>query len=125
MSGLSEVLSHYSLSLFGCSYNDIGENNRLRVFSLNNARVPLPFLTRERNGTIPIGDPVISQQDREEDFPKNRADSDAVTYYFFAAVFPVAVILTVLHLILHAVPVLGLIISLAVSYWCAHGEGQF
>ena len=93
-------------ALLGCSYNDMGENNQIRVPSLNNMEVPLPFLP---------GEP-ISQQQREEDFPKNRADSDAVTYYFFAVVFPVSVVLTVLHLILHAVPILGLIISLAVSY---------
>ena len=95
---------------FGCSYNEIRTEGT----------ITLP------NGVqAPVALAGFTEQDIEEDFPKNRADSDAVTYYFFAAVFPVAVILTVLHLILHAVPVLGLIISLAVSYWCAHGEGQF
>lgn len=74
-------------------------------------------VTLPNGGKFPIVQlGVLSEQDVEEDFPKNRADSDALTYYFFAVVFPLSVVLTVVHLILHAVPVLGLIVSLAVSY---------
>lgn len=54
----------------------------------------------------------------EEDFPENRADTDFFTFYFFAVVYPIAALLTVAHLILHGVPVLGFILSLAVSLSC-------
>ena len=64
---------------------------------------------------MPVDDPLISSQDIEEDFPENRADSDFLTFYWFAVVYPIAALLTVAHLILHGVPVLGFIISLAVS----------
>lgn len=57
----------------------------------------------------------LTKQDIEEDFPKNRADSDFFTFYFFAVAFPIAVLLIVAHLILHGLPVVGFIVSLLVS----------
>ena len=58
---------------------------------------------------------LISEQEVEEDFPKNRADSDFFTFYWFVVVYPIAALLTIAHLILHGVPVLGFILSIAVS----------
>lgn len=52
----------------------------------------------------------------EEDFPKNRADRDFFTFYFFAVVYPIAALITVAHLVLHGLPIIGFIISLAVSF---------
>lgn len=59
----------------------------------------------------------VNETDRiiEEDFPKNRADTDFFSFYFFAVVFPVAALLTIAHLVLHGLPVVGFIISLVVS----------
>ena len=59
---------------------------------------------------------VLKEKDIEEDFPKDRADGDGLTHYFFAVVFPLSVVLIVAHLFLHAVPILGFILSLAVSF---------
>ena len=59
---------------------------------------------------------VLLEKDIEEDFPKDRADGDGLTHYFFAVAFPLAVILTAANLFLHNVPVLGFILSLAVSF---------
>lgn len=52
----------------------------------------------------------------EEDFPKDRADSDFFTFYFFVVVYPIAALLTVAHLFLHGIPILGFIMSLTVSF---------
>ena len=63
-----------------------------------------------------MGNALLSEKDIEEDFPENRADPDFFTYYWFAVVFPLAAVLTIIHLFLHGVPVLGFILSLAVSF---------
>ena len=68
---------------------------------------------------LPVDQPgnvLLTEKAIEEDFPENRADPDFFTYYWFAVVFPVAALLTIAHLFLHGVPVLGFIISLAVSF---------
>ena len=96
---------------------------RIRKEALERSDVPIPlqFLASLVEGDyvdVPVNDPgqeLISSQGIEEDFPENRADGDFVTFYWFAVVYPIAALLTVAHLILHGVPVLGFIISLAVS----------
>ena len=64
----------------------------------------------------PNMEPLISNQTIEEDFPENRADSDFFTFYWFVVVYPIAALLTIAHLVLHGVPVLGFILSIVVSY---------
>lgn len=76
----------------------------VRVAALNDMELPVNMFFM--NDT----DKII-----EEDFPKNRADSDFFSYYFFAVAFPVAALLTIAHLILHGLPIVGFIISLIVS----------
>ena len=90
--------------LFVCSYNDVSENEQVTVADGRT----IPVRLHPEFGAK--ADQII-----EEDFPKNRADSDFFTFYFFAVVHPLAVILVVAHLILHALPVVRFILSLAVS----------
>ena len=66
---------------------------------------------------------VFTEQDIEEDFPEDRADADGFTFYFFATAHPLAIILTVLHLILHDVPILSFIMSLVVSFHLRNPRG--
>ena len=90
--------------LFVCSYNDVRENEQVTI--ADGSEVPL-----RRHPDFGLKtDQII-----EEDFPKNRADSDFFTFYFFVVVHPLAVILVVAHLILHGLPVVRFILSLAVS----------
>ena len=88
-----------------CSYNDVREG----VIVVNDVPVPLSVLAALAG--VEVEDIV----NVEEDFPKNRADSDFFTFYFFAVVFPLAALLTVAHLLLHGVPVAGFIVSVVVS----------
>ena len=118
---------------YTCSYNDVRENGRVRVraeafeplkktFGALGSGAPpavqaLLFLAQAAGGEdveLPING-LISEQEVEEDFPKNRADSDFFTFYWFVVVYPIAALLTIAHLILHGVPVLGFILSIAVS----------
>lgn len=73
----------------------------VRVAALNDMRLSVASL--------------LSNQTIEEDFPENRADSDFFSFYFFAVAFPVAALLTIAHLIVHGLPIVGFIISLVVS----------
>lgn len=83
-------------------YNDVRENRMVRVASQNDMRFPVELFFG-----VNETDKII-----EEDFPKNRADTDFFSFYFFAVVFPVAALLTIAHLVLHGLPVVGFIISL-------------
>lgn len=76
--------------------------------------VDVPLIIRGKNNTVLRE--LLSEQDIEEDFPKNRADSDFFTFYWFVAVYPIAALLTIAHLIFHGVPIIGFILSLAVSF---------
>ena len=118
-----------------CSYNDIRENRQVKVsvealMESDQGRgllflstgtldgggadeVDVPLIIRGPNNTVL--QELLSEQDIEEDFPKNRADSDFFTFYWFVVVYPIAALLTIAHLILHGVPVLGFMLSLAVS----------
>ena len=86
-----------------CSYNDVREKRGIVV---NGQLLPLQ-LHPTLGGMV---DEIV-----EEDFPKNRADPDFFTFYFFIVVFPIAVLFTVAHLFLHGIPFLGIIVSVAVS----------
>ena len=67
---------------------------------------------------LPTGGEIVllSDRDIEEDFPEYRADSDFFTFYWFVVAYPVAALLTIAHLIFHGVPIIGFILSLAVSF---------
>lgn len=91
-------------SFVHCSYNDIRDNRMVRVAAFNDMSFDVEMFFM--NDT----DQII-----EEDFPENRADSDFFSFYFFAVAFPVAALLTIAHLILHGLPIVGFIISLVVS----------
>ena len=98
-----------------CSYNDVREDGTIRV--AEPVTVPGPNGTIVTIEDVPVMLLLGSDTERiiDEDFPKNRADSDFFTFYFFIVVYPIAALLTVAHLLLHGIPVLGFILSLAVS----------
>ena len=118
-----------SLHLYVPSYNDVRENRvvKVRAEAFEGSGVPpaakglFKFLSMGKDVDdvdVPVSAPgnvLLSEQEIEEDFPENRADSDFFTFYWFAVVYPIAALLTIAHLILHGVPILGFIISLAVS----------
>ena len=96
---------------------------RAEAFEAEGSGLPpaLGFLFQLAGGgdvEVPINvgsNPLISERDIEEDFPKNRADSDFFAFYWFVVVYPIAALLTIAHLILHGVPFLGFILSITVS----------
>ena len=96
---------------------------RAEAFEAEGSGLPpaLGFLFQLAGGgdvDVPINvgsNPLISERDIEEDFPKNRADSDFFSFYWFVVVYPIAALLTIAHLILHGVPFLGFILSITVS----------
>lgn len=116
------------------SYNDVSRNQKVRIRAeafegsgvspkFQEAFVFLSGGQDVEYIEVPVIPPpgvpfpqILSEQDIEEDFPENRADSDFFTFYWFAVVYPIAALLTIAHLILHGIPVLGFIVSLTVSY---------
>ena len=62
------------------------------------------------------GEDVDVEKIIDEDFPEDRQDPDFFSFYFFAGAYPIAALLTIAHLILHGIPILGFILSLAVSF---------
>lgn len=123
---------------FTRSYNDIRENRqvKVRVEAFGNStegqnllrlliglglaapdadEVDVPVIIRVPPNNIVLRE-LLSEQDIEEDFPEDRADSDFFTFYWFVVVYPIAALLTIAHLVLHGVPILGFILSLAVSF---------
>jgi hypothetical protein len=97
---------------------------RAEAFEAEGSGLPpaLGFLFQLAGGgdvEVPINvgsNPLISERDIEEDFPKNRADSDFFSFYWFVVVYPIAALLTIAHLILHGVPFLGFILSITAHF---------
>ena len=105
----SRSVQQLHVFLYFHSYNDIRDNEQVRLEMFDGAEIPLKMIPQFSGETERIID---------EDFPEDRKDPDFFTFYFFAVAHPIAVIFTAAHLVLHGVPVLGFILSLTVSFCC-------